>query len=243
MSDQEYIPLEDISFLITPEHECSYLEDREAITLFVDPAYPVVMQQYSALAKLGFRRSGENIYRPHCKNCGLCIPVRVPVDEFKPNRSQRRNISLNKDIKYAVMEASYNEEHYQLYRKYMKGRHTGGGMDKDEPASYESLITSSWSESKLLEFRLENQLVMVAVVDCFNDGLSAVYTFFDPDYSNRGLGVYGILTEIQYTTSLNLDWLYLGYWNPESRKMAYKNHYQPIEFFDGNEWHWLIKRG
>jgi len=241
MSDVDIPPLDEIGFRITLEHECSYLHDRQAITLFVDPNYPVVMQQYSALAKLGFRRSGENIYRPHCTDCGLCIPVRVPVDEFKPNRSQRRNKTLNKDIVFKVKDAVFNEEHYDLYCRYMKGRHAGGGMDNDEPDSYESLIKADWSTSKLLEFKLDNKLIMVAVIDCFDDGISAVYTFFEPEYSNRGLGVFGVLSEIDYVKSLQLDWLYLGYWNPKTNKMSYKCNYQPMEFFDGQEWQWLEK--
>ncbi|MDH5602120.1 MAG: arginyltransferase, partial [Gammaproteobacteria bacterium] len=233
--------IDEINFYLTPEHECSYLNDRQAITLFVDPNYAVSMKQYSTLAKLGFRRSGSNIYRPHCHDCGLCIPVRVPVEEFKPNRSQRRNLSQNKDISFEEKDAIYNAEHYDLYRRYMTGRHAGGGMDKDEPESYESLIHAAWSESKLLEFRLENKLVMVAVIDIFDDGVSAVYTFFEPGLSSRGLGVFGVLSEIDYIKSRNLDWLYLGYWNPKTKKMSYKANYQPIEFFDGQEWQWLKK--
>lgn len=240
-NDYEDTSLEDMSFRVTPEHECSYLDDKDAITLFVDPNYPIAMKQYSQLAQLGFRRSGSNVYRPHCTDCGLCIPVRVPVEEFKPNRSQRRNKSSNKDIVYSIKDAVFNDEHYELYRKYMKGRHAGGGMDNDEPDSYETLISADWSISKLLEFRLENKLVMVAVVDCFDDGVSAVYTFFDPEYSNRGLGVFGILSEIEYVQTLELDWLYLGYWNPKTNKMSYKANYQPMEFFDGQDWQWLKK--
>ena len=241
MSDEQDKTIDEIGFRITPEHECSYLENHDAITLFVDPSYPVQMSQYSALAKLGFRRSGSNIYRPHCNDCGLCIPVRVPVEEFKANRSQRRNKSVNKDIVMNVKDAVFNNEHYDLYRRYMKGRHAGGGMDNDEPDSYETLIKADWSLSKLLEFRLENKLMMVAVIDCFEDGVSAVYTFFDPDFTKRGLGVYGVLSEIDYVKSLQLDWLYLGYWNPKTNKMSYKSNYQPIEFFDGQDWQWLKK--
>ena len=241
MNSDDIPPLDEIGFRVTPEHECSYLENQTAITLFVDPNYPIVMKQYSQLAQLGFRRSGSNVYRPHCTDCGLCIPVRLPVNDFKPNRSQRRNIKLNQDIIYDVKDAVFSNEHYILYNKYMKGRHAGGGMDNDEPDSYENLIRADWSSSKLLEFKLDNQLVMVAVIDCFDDGISAVYTFFDPDYSNRGLGVFGILSEINYVQSMKLDWLYLGYWNPKSNKMDYKSNYQPIEFFDGQEWHWLKK--
>ncbi len=231
--------LEEIGFRITPAHECSYLDNKEAITLFVDPDYPIVMKQYSQLAQLGFRRSGANVYRPHCSDCGLCIPVRIPVEEFKPNRSQRRNKKANRNIRYEIKDAVFAQEHYALYRKYMKGRHAGGGMDNDDADSYEGLISADWSLSKLLEFRLDGQLVMIAVVDCFDDGLSAVYTFFDPDYSSRGLGVFGILSEINYTQTLNLDWLYLGYWNPKTHKMSYKSQYQPMEFFDGQNWQWL----
>lgn len=241
MSDDDVAALDEIRFQLTTEHECSYLENKQAITLFVDPEYPIVMQQYMALAKLGFRRSGEHIYRPHCTDCGLCIPVRLPVDEFKPNRSQRRNKTLNNDITFSVEDANYKDEHYDLYRRYMKGRHAGGGMDNDEPESYERLIKADWSTSKLLEFRLDTQLIMVAVIDCFDDGISAVYTFFDPDYANRGLGVFGILSEIDYVKSLNLEWLYLGYWNPRTNKMSYKSNYKPLEFFDGKEWQWLEK--
>jgi len=241
MSDEDIGALEEIGFRLTPEHECSYLDDKDAITLFVDPNYPIVMKQYSQLAQLGFRRSGANVYRPHCTNCGLCIPVRVPVDEFNANRSQRRNIKLNNDLSMKVIDAEFNDEHYALYRKYMSGRHAGGGMDKDEPDSYETLISAKWCSSKLLEFRLKDKLMMVAVIDCFDDGVSAVYTFFDPDYAKRGLGVFGILSEIDYVKALNLDWLYLGYWNPKTNKMSYKSNYQPMEFFDGSEWQWLKK--
>ena len=241
MTNKNNSSIDEINFYITPEHECSYLPARQAITLFVDPNYDVSMKQYGTLAKLGFRRSGENIYRPHCSDCGLCIPVRLPVEEFKPNRSQRRNLAQNQDITFEEKEASYQPEHYELYRRYMQGRHAGGGMDKDEPESYETLINAKWSDSKLLEFRLNDQLIMVAVIDIFDDGISAVYTYFEPEYSNRGLGVFGILSEIEYARSLNLDWLYLGYWNPQTTKMAYKANYQPMEFFDGQDWQWLKK--
>jgi arginine-tRNA-protein transferase len=239
MSEHESAPVDEIGFCLTSEHKCSYLEDRDAITLFVDPNYPIDMKQYSNLAKLGFRRSGSNVYRPHCSDCGMCIPVRIPVDEFKPNRSQRRNFTLNKEITFSVIAAEFTDEHYQLYRKYMKGRHAGGGMDNDEAHSYETLIKADWSLSKLLEFRLDDTLMMVSVIDCFDDGVSAVYTFFDPEYTQRGLGVFGVLSEIEYVRSLKLDWLYLGYWNPKTNKMSYKSHYQPLEFFDGENWQWL----
>jgi arginine-tRNA-protein transferase len=200
------------------------------------------MAQYNELAKIGFRRSGENVYRPHCSVCGLCIPVRVNVNTFTANRSQRRNLKLNTDLDYQVKDPEFEDEHYDLYRRYMKDRHAGGGMDNDEPESYENLIKSSWCNSKLLEFRQNEKLVMIAVIDCFNDGISAVYTFYDPEYNDRGLGVFGVLSEIAFIKSQHKQWLYLGYWNPKTTKMAYKIHYQPMEFFDGQHWQDLAKK-
>ena len=242
MTYKEEHSLEDIRFSLTTEHACSYLDDHEAVTLFVDPDYPITSDQYSELAKIGFRRSGNHVYRPHCPNCGFCIPVRLPVNEFKPNRSQRRNLKENIDISFTESKAEFNDAHYVLYRRYMKGRHAGGGMDNDEPDSYESLIQADWSQSRLLEFRLKNKLMMVAVIDKLEDGISAVYTFFDPDFPHLGLGVFGILSEINYVKSLGLEWLYLGYWNPKTNKMSYKINYQPMEFFDGQRWRSLEKK-
>lgn len=243
MSFQESPFLDEIRFRLTPEHDCSYLDDQQAITLFVDPEYPLQMQQYNELAKIGFRRSGNHVYRPHCSHCGLCIPVRIPVADFKPNRSQRRNIKLNSDITVRLEEPVFKNEHYELYRRYMQNRHAGGGMDNDEPESYEGLIKSDWCNTTLLEFRLKNKLIMVAIIDRFGDGISAVYTFFDPDYPELGLGVYGILSEIEFVKAEQLDWLYLGYWNPKTAKMSYKINYKPMMFFDGQDWQYFKKEG
>ncbi len=238
MPDNQY-SIESLPFVVTAEHECGYLPDQQATTLFVAPEYPLHMAHYTQLARLGFRRSGNHVYRPHCKHCGLCIPVRIPVNAFKPDRSQRRNLKRNNDISVSEISAIDSNEHFQLYRKYMRHRHPGGGMDNDSREAYHELLKAAWSNSSLLEFRLDKQLVMVAVIDVFDDGLSAVYTFFDPDYPKRGLGVYAILSQIRHARSCGLEWLYLGYWNPQTRKMAYKSRYQPLEFFDGQTWHAL----
>ncbi len=224
-----------LPFYVTPPYPCSYLDDRQASTVFVDPAFPLSMEQYSQLANLGFRRSGDHVYRPECANCKLCIPVRIPVKEFRPNRSQQRCWRRNEDISTNVVDAVFREEHFKLYRRYMSSRHAGGGMDKDDPEAYQNLITAHWCDSELIEFRLQQELLAVAVVDQFEQGLSAVYTFFDPERGKRSLGVYAVLTEIRMIQEAGRDWLYLGYWNPESPKMAYKNNYAPLEFFDQQE--------
>lgn len=228
--------LEQLDYYVTTEHECSYLEEQTAVTLFVDPQARVNHQQYSELARLGFRRSGDHIYRPHCPNCGYCIPVRVPVRQYQPTRSQRRNLKQNQDIDMQRLPAVYSDEHFALYRRYMQSRHPGGGMDNDEPLAYSRMLQADWSNSGLLVFRQQQQLCAVALVDYLTDGISAVYTYFDPDLNSRGLGVYAIQQQIELTRSLGLNYLYLGYWNPRSSKMSYKVNYQPIEFFDGQGW-------
>ncbi|HEB85655.1 MAG TPA: arginyltransferase [Gammaproteobacteria bacterium] len=225
-----------LPFYVTPPYPCSYLDDRQASTVFVDPAFPLSMEQYSQLANLGFRRSGDQVYRPECANCTLCIPVRIPVNAFRPNRSQQRCWRRNEDLRINVVDAVFREEHFKLYRRYMSSRHAGGDMDKDDPEAYQSLITARWCDSELIEFRLQQELLAVAVVDQFERGLSAVYTFFDPELGKRSLGVYAVLTEIRMIQEAGQDWLYLGYWNPQSPKMAYKNNYAPLEFFDQQGW-------
>lgn len=223
-------------FFISPEHPCSYLEQAVARTLFVDPDAVVTMQDYGYLLEAGFRRSGENIYRPACDTCQQCIPLRIPVNQFKPRRNQRRNWKENQGLSVSTLKSQFKEEHYQLYRTYMQSRHPGGGMDEDDPEAYLRVISSSWSNTLLYEFRDEKKLVAIAVADEFKNALSAVYTFFDPDYHSRSLGRFAILYEIEQAQMSGKDWLYLGYWNPQCKKMAYKNDYHPHEIYQNMRW-------
>ena len=225
-----------LHFYVTPPHPCSYLPQQQATTVFLDPNATVNMIHYTYLARLGFRRSGEHVYRPECDHCQLCIPVRIPVQRFKANRSQSRCFKKNQELELNIRDTEFVEQHFKLYQKYMQTRHPGGGMDSDDPESYQQVIQSSWSDTQLIEFKLEGKLLAVAVIDVFIDGLSAVYTFFDPEYKQRSLGMYAILSEIELAKLKKLSWLYLGYWNPQSAKMAYKNQYQPLEIFSGNQW-------
>lgn len=228
--------LHDLRFFISPPHPCSYLDEQTAETLFVDPTATLSQEIYSHLANIGFRRSGEHIYRPHCGDCKACVPVRIPVANFQANRSQRRTWKRNQHLDVLKKPATYNEEHYQLYRQYMQHRHPGGGMDNDDPQHYTRVISSTWGATELYEFREDNLLQAVACVDLLANGLSAVYTFFDPELSTQGLGVYAILWEIEEVKRRGLKWLYLGYWNASTQKMAYKANYRPIETFDGTAW-------
>lgn len=238
MNDENilYHTLHALRFYSSLPHPCSYLEGREAVTLFVDPEAPMNMEIYQVLSQVGFRRSGEHIYRPHCGTCHACVPVRIPVARFQANRSQRRCQATNQDLQLNIRPAEFNEKHFQLYREYMQGRHPGGSMDNDDPSAYQRVMSANWSDTLLYEYHRGTELLAVAVVDQCRDSLSAVYTFFKPGESKRSLGVYAILTEIEQARQSGRDWVYLGYWNHESPKMAYKNQYRPLEYFDGLSW-------
>ncbi len=237
MTDRlKVIPL-DLAFYATPPHECSYLPERRAVTLFADPKITMTNGVYSALADVGFRRSGEYVYRPRCPHCDACQPARIPVERFRPSRSQSRIAQRNADLDFILRAPGYVEEHYQLYRRYIRNRHANGGMDVDSREQYVAFLTSSWSETSFVEFRHGPDLLGVAVIDRMEDGLSAVYTFFDPDQPKRGLGVQAVLWQVEEARRLDLPYVYLGYYIAESPKMAYKRAYRPLEVLSEGRWH------
>ena len=228
----------------SPEHDCAYLPDRLAKTQFADPRTRMDMSIYAQLAALGFRRSGDHVYRPACTTCQACIPVRLPVREFVPNRSQRRTQIRNRDLEVIGRPPEFDPEHYRLYRQYTHGRHPGGGMDDSSPETYLEFLSAPWSETTFHEFRLDRRLVAVAVIDRFPDGLSAVYTFFDTELSRgRALGIAAILWQIEHARALGLSWLYLGYWIRQCAKMSYKDRFRPMEILQDGEWRRIESRG
>ena len=229
-------PFKLLSFYATPVHECSYLESHEAVTVFADPEFRKDTALYSVLSRYGFRRSGQHIYRPRCPTCNACVPVRVPVREFTPRRSQRRAWQANQDLQVNPREPVFDEEHFALYRRYLESRHKGGGMDNPSRDQFMEFLASPWSETVFYEFRLGGRLLGVTVADRLEDGLSAVYTFFDPESGNRSLGVFAVLWELEQAKHQGLDWLYLGYWIGAAPKMRYKTEYQPLEFFQSGHW-------
>lgn len=226
-----------VSFYATPDHECPYLDGRRAVTLFADPYAQLNNQIYTKLAQYGFRRSGRHIYRPACPSCSSCIPVRIQASAFKPNRSQRRTRQRNQDISVQISQPDYNDEQHRLYIKYISTRHPGGGMDVPEPDKYMDFLVADWTETEFVEFRLAGKLVAVAVIDLFENGMSAVYTFYDPDLDRRSLGTLAILWQIEACVSRGLPWLYLGYWIPECQKMQYKQQFKPMQHFHNGVWH------
>lgn len=226
----------ELLFYITAPHPCSYIEGQEAVTLFADPAAAMNTALYSALSARGFRRSGEHVYTPRCPHCNACIPVRIPVERFKPDRSQRRNLKQNSDLSATILPAEYRENHFAMYRRYMAARHADGSMADPDPQQYNEFFGSSWCETRYVEFTAAGKPLAVSVMDVLSDGLSAVYTFFEPEENKRGLGVYAVLWLIEEAKRRGLPYIYLGYLIHGSPKMAYKARYRPLEAFRDGHW-------
>jgi arginine-tRNA-protein transferase len=194
--------------------------------------------RYESLLARGFRRSGRFVYRPYCGLCQSCVPVRLAVEPFAPNRSQRRNLVRNRDLVLMDRPAVFDPEHFALYAAYLRHRHPDGGMaDQLSPESYHDFLIQPWGgETRLLELRLEGRLVALAVTDRLPGALSAVYTCFEPALSSRALGACALLNQIALARRLGLGSLYLGYWIQDCRKMAYKDDYRPIQALIGTQW-------
>jgi arginine-tRNA-protein transferase len=191
---------------------------------------------YSELIQLGFRRSGNSSYRPYCPTCSACIPVRIKLSEFKPSRSQRRCLKRNALVTTHFHTATFNQEHYALYSRYLSARHQGAGMDNPTQEIYQNFLFCNWSKTQFIEMRDQGQLVAVAVTDYIDDGLSAFYTFFDPNYPAASLGTFGILMQIKLAQELKLPYLYLGYWVENCQKMHYKANFTGLEGYGEKQW-------
>ncbi len=236
MSSLKELPIFRLQFYLTAPYPCSYLPERMARSQVAAPGGLVDTVVYSELVRLGFRRSGHHVYRPRCDACRACTPVRVSVAEFRPSRSQRRCLAKNAGLSMQLKPLVFDESHYRLYRRYQAARHAGGGMDQDDREQFRSFLLQSRVDSALAEFSLDGEVVMVSLVDRLMDGLSAVYTFYEPDLAKRGLGTFGVLTQLRLAREMDLPFLYLGYWIADSEKMAYKRVFHPIEALIEGQW-------
>ncbi|MDP3743191.1 MAG: arginyltransferase [Methylotenera sp.] len=230
--------LNKLQFYVTTSYDCGYLPNKLAQSLIATPQHLVNTQVYSSLIQQGFRRSGKFAYRPHCENCQACVPVRVILQDFSPNRSQKRAFKQHQNLTTTILPVAFHEEHYALYSAYQRARHSDDKLTSplDDSAQYQSFLCQSNVESVLVEFRENNQLKMVSVIDIVSDGISAVYTFYDTTETKASYGTYNVLWQIEWAKSFNLPYLYLGYWIKDSQKMAYKQNYKPLEWLIDGKW-------
>ncbi len=228
-------------YYATAAYPCSYIEGRIARSQVVGPDTQIDTLLYSDLVRQGFRRSGAYVYRPLCDHCQACTPIRVPVAKFQPDRSQRRARRLHSNLTVAICKPYFSEEHHALYQRYQKARHAEGGMDQDDVAQYIEFMVNSPVDSYMVEFRetdinkSANALKMVSIIDQLSDGLSAVYTFYEPR-AGQSYGTFNVLWQIEYALSLGLTYVYLGYWIQACRKMSYKTRFRPAELLCSGHW-------
>ena len=228
---------ERISLYLTEEHQCSYLPDKIAQTAFVDPKVIVSEPVYSSLNQQGFRRSGNYYYRPQCNQCQGCKSLRICVNEFAPNRSQRRCITKNSTLQAKINPEADIWNYYGLYSEYIAARHRDGDMYPPVPDQYESFLGNASNFVRYVEFFEGDNLVMVSVMDELADALSAIYTFYDPALENRGLGTYAILWQLKYARARRIPYLYLGFWIDSCVKMNYKSNFKPYQMLENGAWH------
>lgn len=228
--------LAELRFFITPEHECSYIKDQEAITLFVDPLAQIETPLYKSLTAVGFRRSGQHIYRPRCNDCNACVPVRILAKDFSLNKKHLRIVRKNEGIAWSAQKPAITDEYFRLYEKYINCRHRDGDMFPASIEQFESFLVNGRKEAVFFEMRDQSKLLGVAVADKLLNDLSAIYTFFDPDHEKQSLGTFAILKMIEQCRKQNGIHLYLGYWIKESQKMNYKISFKPLQIFVNNLW-------
>jgi leucyl-tRNA---protein transferase len=234
--------LKDIRLFTTQPHKCSYLPEQEAQTLFIDPEFMVEQSHNTRLSEIGFRRSGSHVYRPNCRQCEQCLSCRVLVQHFELNRRFERVLRRNADLDVTQVLSIADDEYYLLYKHYISVRHADGDMYPPNRDQYHAFLLKQCEGTQYFAMRARGRLVCVLVCDRLENGFSAVYTFYDPLEEKRSLGTFGVLWQLHEAKRQKLNYLYLGYWIRDSRKMRYKIQYRPLELLVRQRWVLLTDR-
>ncbi len=235
-------PLQKLQFYVSTGYRCGYLPNKLAQSLVASPQHLINADVYSSLIQQGFRRSGKFVYRPHCEDCRECVAVRIILQDFMPNRSQKRAYKQHQNLVASILPVAFYEEHYALYAAYQKARHAkdeseqADKTEQEDVEQYQNFLCQSNIESVMVEFRENGQLKMVSVIDLVHDGVSAVYTFYETGDTKASLGTFNVLWQIEWTKTLNVPYLYLGYWIKDCQKMAYKQNFKPLEKLLEGQW-------
>jgi len=231
---------EDFKLGITESFECNYLPNQlERLLVATDPRLQD-SKHYAWLMAQGFRRSGEQIYRPHCINCSACQSIRVLVNDFKCSKSQKRNIKRNNQYRIEI-SSQQKDLYYPLYEQYINTIHTDGSMCPANYEQFESFIKSKVTQQIFLEIWDDQKLISVAIIDVLSNALSAVYTFYHPRYRNKAIGIFSILMQLKLAIEQKKMYLYLGYQIDDCQKMNYKNKYHPFQRLISDKWHTVNK--
>lgn len=234
----DHVPLKRPHFFFTTTPlPCPYLDGRQERKIVTELNGPDADTLHEALSRAGFRRSHSIAYAPACPGCNACIPVRIDANAFCPDRTMRKLSRANADLLVSKAPARATAEQYRLFSRYQESRHTGGDMALMGFYDYRSMVEDSPIQTFLLEMRSpDGQLAAACLTDQMSDGLSAVYSFYDPSEKQRSYGTYVVTWLIEEACRLSLPYVYLGYWIEESRKMAYKARFKPLEAFGPDGW-------
>ena len=227
-------------FYVTAPQDCPYLDNQVERKLFTALYGSNSRRLNNSLSKQGFRRSQNVLYRPSCANCSACMSARISSREFKPSKSQKRILLKNSDIVRVVNPALATDAQYDLFKQYITARHPNGGMSDMDANDFTAMIEETNVESKLIEYYAkkngELELISFSLVDILDDGISMVYSVFNPDFKERSLGTYMILDHNNLTLEMDLKYVYLGYWVQGSSKMDYKKRFSSLEVFTNDKW-------
>lgn len=215
---------------------CPYLPGHLERQVYTELSEPTGHEIFRRLSVAGFRRSHQIIYRPACPNCTACVPVRVPVLRFEWTRSWRRIWNANQSLEARDVALTVDDEQYRLFRRYVRSRHADGDMALMNRTDYAAMVLTSCVDTSMIEFREDGTLRAACLVDILPDGLSAVYSFFDPELRRRSAGSYMVLWLIEEARRRGLNYVYLGFWIADSPKMAYKSRFRPLEGFGPGGW-------